>query len=138
MNLISFHFFYSTFGKFAGCMAVDFIKLKSFVDMFPGKVMMWNNVLTKTYFCKTSFNELLVTASIRAMQKTSRKEHLLWTIKLFTEEPWRKRISQKGVLKNCILFFLSFPSFFFFGFSLLKIFLIFYFDQTFSFVQKPI
>ena len=41
-------------------MPVDFYKLKSFVTIFPEKVLMWNSFLTKTYFCKIPFTVLFL------------------------------------------------------------------------------
>ena len=43
-------------------MPVDFYKLKSFVTIFPEKVLMWNSFLTKTYFCKIPFTVLFLVA----------------------------------------------------------------------------
>ena len=80
-NLLSF--FKLIFNKFAGCMRVDFLRLKSFESICP------KNVLSKSYFCKASFTGcfllLLVAPSIQARQDALKKDK-----KIFTEKPLKK------------------------------------------------
>ena len=85
-NLLSF--FKLIFNKFAGCMRVDFLRLKSFESICP------KNVLPKSYFCKASFTGcfllLLVASSIQARQDALKKTKRYLQRNLWKNNTWKK------------------------------------------------
>ena len=105
--------FLSIVSKVEDCVPANFIKLDSFVNSFPRKVCLVEQLFIKNLFLENIFYWILVNfgwCNHIGKAECLKKRRLWWAKEIIKEDTWRKKYLKKCVLKKnfCSVFFIFF------------------------------